>query len=100
MIASSGDEEIIRLWDIENNQHNKILQGHTDRIRSLLFNFKGDIIASGSDDGTIKLWSVSTLECINTLIPDKPYSKMNITDVEGLTETQKTTLKELGAIED
>jgi hypothetical protein len=31
---------------------------------------------------------------------DRPYEGMNITDVKGLTEVEKATLKALGAVED
>jgi WD40 repeat protein len=58
------------------------------------------MIASSSDDGTIKLWGVDTGACIKTLQSDRPYERMNITHARGLTEAQKTSLKMLGAIED
>jgi hypothetical protein len=34
-----------------------------------------------------------------TLRADRPYERMNITDVTGLTEVQKASLRALGAIE-
>jgi len=37
-------------------------------------------------DETIKLWDVQTGECLKTLRPDRPYERMNITGVTGLTE--------------
>jgi WD40 repeat protein len=58
-------------------------------------------LASGSsDDGTIKLWDVHAGECLKTLRSDRPYERMNITGVKGLTEAQKVTLKALRAVED
>ena len=35
-----------------------------------------------------------------TLRCDRPYERMNITQVKGLTEAQRATLKLLGAIEE
>jgi hypothetical protein len=35
-----------------------------------------------------------------TLRSDRPYERMNITQVKGLTEVQKATLRSLGAIEE
>jgi WD40 repeat protein len=49
---------------------------------------------------TIKLWDIKTGECLKTLKSDRPYENMNITDVTGLTEVEKSTLKALGAVED
>ena len=41
-----------------------------------------------------------TGECLRTLRSDRPYERMNITQVKGLTEIQKATLRSLGAIEE
>jgi len=42
---------------------------------------------------------MQTVECLKTLRADRPYERMNITGVKGLTEAQKATLKALEAIE-
>jgi len=40
--------------------------GHTDRIRSLSTSPDGQFLASGSDDGTLRIWEISTGRCLNT----------------------------------
>lgn len=57
------------------------------------------MLASASQDETIKLWDAVTGECIKTLPVPKPYEGMNITGVTGLTEATIATLKALGAVE-
>ncbi len=37
---------------------------------------------------------------MKTLKPDRPYERMNITRVTGLTEAQKASLEALGAVKD
>jgi WD40 repeat protein len=64
------------------------------------FSPDGTALASGSNDGTIRFWDVKTGKGLQTLSSDRPYERMNITHVEGLTGTQKAMLKALGAIED
>jgi WD40 repeat protein len=75
------------------------LRGHEGQIRSVAFTPDNQNLASASNDGTIKLWDLKTGTCIRTLRSDRPYERMNITGVSGLTEAQKATLKALGAIE-
>lgn len=57
----------ITLWDAE--EHTQVWQkkGHTDWIRSVAFDAKGQILATGSHDKTIKLWHVETGELIKSL---------------------------------
>ena len=43
------------------------LTGHIRTIWSVAFNHDGTILASGSDDTTIKLWSIKTLKTIAVL---------------------------------
>jgi WD40 repeat protein len=73
-------------------------------VTSIAFSPDGQVLASNSNDSTIKLWDVNRGLCLKTIKscnPDeKPYNGMNISNVIGLTESQKTTLKALGAIED
>ncbi|MCC5633744.1 hypothetical protein LC613_40710, partial [Nostoc sphaeroides CHAB 2801] len=76
------------------------LQEHTDWIWSVTFSPDGQTLASGSQDGTIKLWDIRTGECLKTLRCERPYEAMNITGIIGLTQAEKASLKALGAIED
>ncbi|NJK39845.1 MAG: hypothetical protein HC835_20630 [Oscillatoriales cyanobacterium RM2_1_1] len=66
VIASSCDDNIIRLWDINQGQCFHTLQGHRDSVWGLVFSADGQLLASSSDDQTVKLWQVSTGECIKT----------------------------------
>ena len=100
MVASGGSDQIIRLWDIANGKTIQMLQGHTGRVTSVCFSPDGMTLASGSADETIKFWDVKTGKCLKTLRADRPYERMNITGVTGLTSAQITVLKALGAVED
>lgn len=66
-LASGGADGVIRLWSI--NQLQLVQQpliepnplrllGHRDWVRSLSFDPQGAFLASGSDDGTVRLWSL------------------------------------------
>jgi WD40 repeat protein/transcriptional regulator with XRE-family HTH domain len=99
LLASGSDDKTVRLWDVASGQCIKTLTGHTHRVYSAAFSPCDRIIASGSHDGTIKLWDLQTGDCLKTLQNDRPYERMNITDVKGLTYAQRAMLKALGAVE-
>jgi WD40 repeat protein len=98
-VASGSNDYTIHLWDVDKGLCTKILQGHTDRVSTVAFSPNGRTIASGSQDGAIKLWSAKTGRCLDTLRSNRPYERMNITGVRGITEAQKTMLEKLGAVE-
>lgn len=76
-----------------------VLEGHNSLIWSIVFSADGKQIISGGMDEELKIWDVQTGECIKTLKAKRPYSGMNITDVTGLSESQKASLIALGATE-
>jgi WD40 repeat protein len=92
-LASGSQDKLIRLWDVVTGECLQTLEGHSDLVDSLAFlpsiqgygdapeqsvaegtTFKQDvsglnqqILASGSDDQTIKLWNLNSGECLGTL---------------------------------
>jgi hypothetical protein len=48
----------------------------------------------------IMLWDFQSGEHLQTLRRDRPYERLNITGIQGLTDAQKANLRALGAIED
>lgn len=51
----------IHIWDTHEFTPIATLSGHSGRIQSLAFSPDGSTIASGSDDGTARLWTVQDL---------------------------------------
>src|SRR6266704_6963925 len=98
-IASGSHDQTVNLWDLNSGEGLNTLQGLTHGVWSVAFSPDGKAVASGSYDGAIKLWDMKTGVCLLTLRSDRPYERMNITKVKGLTEAQIATLRSLGAIE-
>ncbi|WP_088889845.1 NB-ARC domain-containing protein [Leptolyngbya ohadii] len=65
--ASGGNDQIVKLWDVNTGQCLKVLQGHTSWIESVTFSPDGQILASGGEDQTIRLWDVDTGQCLKIL---------------------------------
>jgi len=99
-LASGSADQTIRLWDVSRGECFNVLQGHSSWVYSVAFSPDGLTVASSSFDGTNKLWDVQTGVCLKTLRSERPYERMNINGVTGLTESQKGILIALGAIEE
>lgn len=71
VIASSGGKAFMRqdepgnqygiiLWDIDTVSQTAALRGHTDDVTAMQFDPAGTVLASGSLDGTLRLWTLIT----------------------------------------
>jgi WD40 repeat protein/MinD-like ATPase involved in chromosome partitioning or flagellar assembly len=63
LIATAGMDTVIRVWDPAEGRLVQTLVGHEDCIRSLVSYRHGNswMLASGSDDHTLRIWNMSTL---------------------------------------
>jgi WD40 repeat protein len=75
-------------------------EAHNGAVRSLRRRPDGTKLASCGDDGTIKIWDQQNGDCLQVLRHDRPYERLDITGVQGLTEAQLQTLRVLGAVDD
>ena len=64
-IGGDGDSHTVSLYSLQQHKVIQSLQGHSDKVVSVACD--GGVIASGSKDQTIRLWSASTGECTATL---------------------------------
>src|SRR5690606_26594316 len=63
-IATTGGANHYELlyWDVQNAVVLREMPGHTETIRSLMFNTDGSYVLSASDDGNVILWYADTLD--------------------------------------
>ncbi len=98
LLSGSSDGRIC-WWDVQNGECRATREGHQGAVQSLRESPDGRRLASCGDDNTIQVWDLESGEHLRTLRRDRPYERLNISGVKGLTEAQKTTMGELGAIE-
>jgi eukaryotic-like serine/threonine-protein kinase len=60
ILAVGGQDRIIYLWDVAAHTQIARLEGHKDYSIRLAFNHAGDLLASTSWDGTLRLWDPRT----------------------------------------
>ncbi len=95
-IASCSEDRTVKIYRAQNNQ---TLSGHSSLVCCVTFSGDGKILASGSQDETIKLWNFETGECLKTFRSERLYEGMNLSATKGLTEAQIKNLQALGAIQ-
>ena len=97
----SGDSDgNIRCWNTQSGKCVRVQKGHQGAVQSLTVSPDGKTLASCGDDNTIQLWDLENGGHIRTLRRDRPYERLDIIGIKGVTEAQKATLRALGAIED
>lgn len=61
IFATCTTEKSIYIYDIEKDEDAiKVLHGHDDEINSVKWSPDGNLLASCSDDGTARIWDIST----------------------------------------
>ena len=79
-LASGSADHTIKIWDLSNDKclkswqtferHEGRGEGHEDTVTSVAFSPDGKTLASGSEDRTVKIWSVKDGKCIETFEGD------------------------------
>jgi WD40 repeat protein/DNA-binding XRE family transcriptional regulator len=98
-LVSGGSNGMLRWWDVQGEQCVQVRQAHQGTVQRLQASPDGSKLATCGDDGAITIWDLQSAEHLRRLQRDRPYERLNITGLQGVTEAQKTMLHALGAIE-
>ena len=99
ILVSGGSDGMLCWWDVERGECVHTCRAHQGTVQSLKVSPDGRSLASCGDDGAINIWDLESGEHLRTLRPDRPYERLNITGIQGVTQAQKASLRALGAIE-
>lgn len=69
--TSSGFDSSIVLWDVTKGSVIVKFQGHKKKVNSLNWNFTDTLIASASDDSTVKIWDIREKHPVDNLTAAK-----------------------------
>jgi WD40 repeat protein/transcriptional regulator with XRE-family HTH domain len=98
-LISGGSDGKLRWWNLQSGECVRVQEAHQGTVSSLKVSPEGGRLASCGDDGAIHIWDVHSGEHLRTLRRDRPYERLNITGIRGLTQADLATLRALGAIE-
>jgi WD40 repeat protein len=65
-MATSGMDQMIRLWNVETQKEVAAISGHRGMVMGLTFSRDGRMLASSSEDNTVRIWrSLSADELVD-----------------------------------
>jgi WD40 repeat protein len=99
LLVSGGSDGRLRWWEVQRGECVRVREAHQGTVQALKVSPDGSRLASCGDDGAIQVWDLASGQHLRTLRRDRPYERMNISGVQGLTEAQKASLRALGAFE-
>ena len=99
-LISGGSDGRLRWWEVDSGRCLRVREAHQGTIHAIRVSSDGTKLASCGDDGAIKLWDLERGEHLRTLRRDRPYERLDITGIRGLTQAEIATLRALGATED
>jgi WD40 repeat protein len=71
-LALAALSETVSLWDLTTRTLTTELIEHSAPVTSLAYGRRGDLLATGSDDGSLRIWQAKTGELLGVLDLDSP----------------------------
>eukprot|EP00761_Pharyngomonas_kirbyi_P012316 gb/GECH01012343.1/.p1 GENE.gb/GECH01012343.1/~~gb/GECH01012343.1/.p1 ORF type:complete len:471 (+),score=114.27 gb/GECH01012343.1/:1-1413(+) len=72
LLIGTGDNSVVKVWDVKTQKSLVDFKEHNGPIVSMSFSENGYSLASASEDGTVKIWDLRKLQCVNTLSVKSP----------------------------
>ena len=61
-LVTGGDDFVVKVWDTSTNSCTQVLSGHEGNVSSVCFVAGKNVIVSGAEDGTVRMWNISSFE--------------------------------------
>lgn len=66
-LVSGSYDSTVRVWRISTGEQLHVLQGHSQKVYSVVLDHKRNHCISGSMDSLVKIWDLATGTCLHTL---------------------------------
>ena len=100
LLLSGGSDGRLCWWNLPSGACVRMREAHQGIVQALKVSPDGRRLASCGDDGSIHLWELESGKHLRTLRCDRPYERLTITGIRGLTRAEIATLRALGAVQD
>lgn len=60
LLLSGGGDRMVRVWDLQTGEPQRVLQGHAGGVESIALSADGGRAASGGEDGTVRVWDLAS----------------------------------------
>jgi len=67
LLASASGDRTVKIWDSKTGKCLQTLQGHGDRVASVVFSHDSQQLASALNDRNVQIWDVKMGKCLQTL---------------------------------
>ncbi len=98
-MASVSFAGTIRLWATETGGHLATMQGHDGRVVGVALDAVGHLAPSAGTGGTVRVWEARSGVRRRALRADRPYERLDISGLTGLTDGQHDALLIFGAVD-
>ena len=98
-LISGGSDGMLSWWEVDSGQRIRVREAHQGMVYALKVSPDGHRLASCGEDGAILLWNLEGGGHLQTLRLERPYERLDISGIQGITEAQKAALRALGAVE-
>ncbi|KAI7871952.1 WD40-repeat-containing domain protein [Mucor mucedo] len=67
VVVSGSYDNTVRSWDIRTGRMIQLMEGHTQKVYSVVIDAERDRCMSGSMDSSVRIWDLKTGDCIKRL---------------------------------
>ncbi|CEP10084.1 hypothetical protein [Parasitella parasitica] len=67
ILVSGSYDNTVRVWDIKAGQMVHLMEGHTQKVYSVVIDTERNRCISGSMDSSVRIWDLKTGECVKKL---------------------------------
>lgn len=99
-LITAGEDRTICTWDMATGHAHRVLQASNSAVSALSLSPTAPLLLTGHDAALLQMWDLANDAFLRAIPIARPYEGMRIAGASGLSPAQRTTLLQLGAMDD